>query len=121
MTTLTRPNSIMGLPSHQLRPANISAKQASKASKGIKVVFKPTSPAADNSAQYVARKATERKATARIVTNSSKDVPPYTGQELNPYQGRPGSLDFLALPSLIGSTRHYRPGYAPAAITESQA
>ena len=33
----------------------------------------------------------------------------YQGAELRPYQGRPGSLDFLALPSVMGSQRIYRP------------
>ena len=32
----------------------------------------------------------------------------YKGAELQPYQGRPGALDFLRLPSLMGSRRVYR-------------
>lgn len=33
----------------------------------------------------------------------------YQGAELRPYEGRPGSLDFLLLPSVIGTRRTYRP------------
>ena len=33
----------------------------------------------------------------------------YQGAELRPYEGRPGSLDFLSLPSVIGTRRTYRP------------
>lgn len=36
----------------------------------------------------------------------------YQGTELHPYAGRPGSLDFLDCPSLIGKDRVYR-GDAP--------
>lgn len=32
----------------------------------------------------------------------------YTDQELSPYTGRPGSLDFLACPSRTGTSLHYR-------------
>jgi hypothetical protein len=36
----------------------------------------------------------------------------YQGHELRPYTGRPGSLDFLNCPSLIGSRRIHRPDAA---------
>ncbi|MDD0817181.1 hypothetical protein PSQ39_21280 [Curvibacter sp. HBC28] len=34
----------------------------------------------------------------------------YQGQELRPYQGRPGAMDAFALPSRMGQRLHYRDG-----------
>ena len=46
-------------------------------------------------------------------TNLQKKPADYNGAELQPYQGRPGSLDFLALPSLMGTRRVYRADHKP--------
>jgi hypothetical protein len=66
----------------------------------------------DEHAKTIARRRQRRAARAQ-------DAPPlqicnatsskgYTGQELRPYTGRPGSLDFLACPSRTGASLHYR-------------
>jgi len=51
------------------------------------------------------RRVGARAAAANITPRMSGH---YDGAELKPYQGRPGSLEFLALPSLMGVTRVYR-------------
>ena len=104
---LTQPTSPYGKPAHVLR-ANTAANTARN---GVKVTFKPISPANDTNTPCKAR-----PANARTVVNSSKSQH-YQGQELKPYQGRPGSLDFLTLPSLFGSTRRYRADQQPPATT----
>ena len=102
---LTTPTGPLGLPSHALRAtqANIKAKQAKQVKGRLSINFKSASQHQASPAPY-----TPRAASARVVTSHNPSPKPYTGQELKPYQGRPGSLDFLALPSLIGSTRIYR-------------
>jgi hypothetical protein len=46
-------------------------------------------------------------ASSRAVCNASSKHA-YSGQELRPYTGRPGSLDHLDLPNRIGETLFYR-------------
>lgn len=57
----------------------------------------------------------ERKKTAaltvagrRLLTNASA-AGSYDGAELKPYEGRIGATDALAVPSLIGTQRYFRP------------
>lgn len=114
--TLTPPTGTLRLPAHVHRRHKPADKPAAKpGSRPAKVVFKPAS-GDDTTAPINNRKQPMQPAQPRTVTNSSNKLQAYTGAELKPNQGRPGSLDFLALPSLIGSTRHYRAGYAPATI-----
>ena len=100
-STLTRPTSIIGLPSHALRRANSS-----------KAVLKPTTQPMPRPAPQAAS-----LAQARTQANTSSKQA-YTGAELKPYQGRPGSLDFLALAALaalMGSRRVCRSDQAELA------
>ena len=92
------------LPAHVLRKASVT--------------FKPTSTAANSTGQAHAddraaqislvrqRKAAKFDYEAMYAKAYKRST--YSGAELQPYTGRPGSLDFLALPSLIGDQRVYR-------------
>ena len=108
---LQAPQSKPGLPAHVLRKATVTFAPTS--------TFTSTSggnsgqtDAADRAAQislvHQRRQARESQviAESRRITNSTRGT--YTGAELKPYQGRPGSLNFLALPSLIGLRRVFR-------------
>ena len=87
--------------------------------KGIMVAFKHTSgaefeqpaPVIRRSAVYAQHALVKLRQAERGLTTTeayAKKLATYNGAELKPYQGRPGSLDFLALPSLIGLKRIYR-------------
>ena len=103
-----KPTSQPGLPTHTPRPAQ---------AKGIKVVFQDTSATATMPAPYARAEGFAMRALVKLrqaerglsITEAyAKNASAYNGSELKPYQGRPGSLDFLALPSLIGLNRVYR-------------
>lgn len=95
---LTAPASKIGLPSHVLRRANVTFKAASAPEQG------------NAAEQYAMRALAKRRQSDRTATavSLSRMAGTYNGAELQPYQGRPGSLDFLALPSLMGKRRVYR-------------
>jgi hypothetical protein len=112
-TANTFPTSQPGLPAHALRPAKPTN------SKGINVAFKHTSsasfqqdgPKVRSSAAYAQAALVKLRQAQRgtsITDAYVKKAAIYNGAELKPYQGRPGSLDFLAMPSLIGHKRIYR-------------
>jgi hypothetical protein len=91
-----------GLPAYALRPA-----------KGAKLFIKDASEWTEHGADagFKLRSLTkQRRAEQRAAAASStnRTAGQYNGAELKPYDGRPGSLDFLALPSLMGSRRVYR-------------
>lgn len=97
------------LPAHVLRKASITFKPTST-SQGASGL----ADAGDRAAQFSLvrqRKASRFDYAAMYAAAYKRSV--YNGAELAPYQGRPGSLDFLALPSLMGQRRVYRPGHAP--------
>ena len=106
----TKPTSQQSLAAHVLRPAQ---------HKGLKVVFKDTStveampvpvPHARGEG-FAMRALVKLRQAQRGVSRTeayAQKASAYNGTELKPYQGRPGSLDFLALPSLIGDKRVYR-------------
>ena len=94
-------------------------KAATTPRKGINVAFKHTSGAEfekpaqviPRSAAYIQNALVKRRLEQRGLSSIeayAKKAATYNGAELKPYQGRPGSLDFLALPSLIGLKRIYR-------------
>ena len=91
-----------GLAAHILRPV-----------KNARLTFKDTSAPEQGTRveQYamraVAAKRRQAQSKADTYTHALKRST-YNGAELRPYDGRPGSLDFLALPSLMGSRRIYR-------------
>ncbi len=47
---------------------------------------------------------------ARPINTDVMNAPIYDGKEMQPYQGRPGANDALALPSRMGDMLHYRDG-----------
>jgi hypothetical protein len=47
---------------------------------------------------------------ARPINTEVMKAPIYDGKEMQPYQGRPGANDALALPSRMGDRLHYRDG-----------
>jgi hypothetical protein len=109
----TNPTSQPGMPAHALRPAKPTN------SKGINVAFKHTSsasfqqdgPKVRSSAAYAQAALVKLRQAQRgssITDAYLKKSATYNGAELKPYQGRPGSLDFLAMPSLMGQNRVYR-------------
>lgn len=112
-TRLQAPQSKPGLPAHVLRKATVTFAPTS--------TFTSTSggnsgqtDAADRAAQislvHQRRQARESQVIAEShrIANSNNTRGTYTGAELKPYQVRPGSLNFLALPSLIGLRRVFR-------------
>jgi len=54
------------------------------------------------------RRAAQAQATPPLQICNATSREPYTGQELRPYDGRPGSLDHLDTPSRAGNRLHYR-------------
>ena len=103
-----KPTSQPGLPTHTLRPAQ---------AKGIKVVFKDTSATATMPAPYARAEGFAMRALVKLrqtqrglsITEAyAKNASAYNGAELKPNIMRPGALDFLDWPSLIGQTRIYR-------------
>lgn len=49
---------------------------------------------------------------ARPINTEVMKAPTYDGKEMQPYQGRPGANDALALPSRMGDRLYYRDGRA---------
>jgi hypothetical protein len=96
---MTTPTSQIGLKAHVLRPAKgarLVIKDAAAFEPGTGFAMRPLTKQ---------RRPDERAAAANTTSRMSGH---YNGAELKPYQGRPGSQDFLALPSLMGTTRVYR-------------
>ena len=52
-----------------------------------------------------------KKRLPQVVTKNLMKSDPYDGAELRRNPIRPGSADFLSIPSLIGNTRFYRDGH----------
>jgi hypothetical protein len=52
-----------------------------------------------------------KKRLPQVVTKNLMKSEPYDGAELRRNPIRPGSADFLSIPSLIGNTRFYRDGH----------
>lgn len=77
------------------------------------------------SEQVQALQAPAHHAGKRAATKAQEPLPRhpkpvgYDGAELRPYQGRPGSLDFLGLPSLQGTRRVYRADHTPEQTTQA--
>lgn len=51
-----------------------------------------------------------RSPMAKPINTQVMTAPIYDGKEMQPYQGRPGANDALALPSRMGNRLHYRDG-----------
>lgn len=51
-----------------------------------------------------------RNPMAKPINTQVMTAPVYDGKEMQPYQGRPGANDALALPSRMGDRLHYRDG-----------
>lgn len=51
-----------------------------------------------------------RSPMAKPINTQVMTAPIYDGKEMQPYQGRPGANDALALPSRMGDRLHYRDG-----------
>jgi len=105
---MTTPTSQLGLKAHELRPA-----------KGARLVIKDaTAPEQGVRAEQYAMRTVARQRHAQsqaAARSTSRMAGHYNGAELRPYDGRPSSLDFLALPSLMGKTRVYRKDQMPEA------
>lgn len=56
------------------------------------------------------RQGINRIPMARPINTEVMKAPTYDGKEMQPYQGRPGANDALALPSRMGDRLHYRDG-----------
>jgi hypothetical protein len=96
------------LKAHEHRPA-----------KGVKLVIKDSAAFEPGTGLAFFSPTKHRRVGARAAAANTtpRTSGHYSGAELKPYQGRPGSLDFLALPSLMGKTRVYR---ADQNVTEAQ-
>ena len=88
----------------------LTAAKAQKASKSVRaqIINIAEASAARNAwAAGQVQRARRTPATAQRMRYSTA-ANTYQGTELQPYTGRPGSLDFLDCPSLIGNRRVYR-------------
>ena len=98
----------MSAPHHTNRPGDTAkAQKASKSVRAQTINIAEASAAQNAWAAGQVQRARRTPATAQRMPYSIH-ANTYPGTELHPYAGRPGSLDFLDCPSLIGNRRVYR-------------
>lgn len=105
--TMTPTTKTRSGPAHMLRPGTTTSNGRAPA-KPLQPHDQFDYPAlkVERTKKYATR--VEKNAAAPLRISNSATTSLYSGEELAAYQGRPGSQDFLNLPSLMGSKRIYR-------------